>query len=189
MAAGRVAAPSAITLRIIWAAMLVAVAAFAVLVFVLPADAPPNPVFLPVFGMLAIADLALSFALPRFHEKRAFEKLRLEIVEEDDPDAEVLFRDQAPRRRVFADPATAHDAAMRSFGTATILRCALAINPALLGLVLHVTGGATEAAVPFFVLAVVALALHFPSDAKATGPIERHFGAKLVVRGAAARAA
>lgn len=178
------------TLRIIWGSMLVSVGGLATIAFVMPADeASRNPALVLPLSVVAVAEVIASFTVPQIQSRRALENTKLEVVEETDPDAEVLFRDQAPRRRVFADPASAREAALRIFTPASILRCALAFSPALLGLIVHMTGNRLEAAVALMALAVVALAAHYPSAAKLLEPLERHFGAKLVERGALRRAA
>jgi hypothetical protein len=181
--------PTVTTVRMVWASMIVAVLLLAALVFVVPANAPDNPVLLPVLALVAVVDVAMSFVVPALQLRRQLETIRLEVVEEADPDAEALFRDAAPRRRVFADPRSALDVAARVLVPITILRCALSFTPALLGLVLHMTGSALPAVLPFFALAIVGLALHFPSAEKAIAPLEKKFAAKLLAAGSSQRAA
>lgn len=181
---------AATTVRIMWGALLAAVGLFAVLVFVLPPpEAPQNPVLATALTGMGVVEFAMSFLVPSNMEKRAVANLRLEVIEEADPNAEVLFRDQVPKRRVFADPAAVRETAMRTLVTTTILRCALSVGSAVLGLVLRMTGGEILTVLPLFALAAVALAAHFPSDAKGIAPFERHFEAKLVARDPFTRAA
>jgi hypothetical protein len=168
-------------MRIIYGALVSASFVY-LLVAMVAAPEPmstPDPILAYAFGFVALSTAVVSFLLPRKLLEDAFGKLRPELKEETDPDAEALFRDQAPTRRVFADPAGLRRELLRSYMSPFILGLALSESIAIYGLVLRFVGHGWELALPFFVLGWMLLGVRFPTMAALELAAERRFGASF----------
>lgn len=170
------------TPRILFGAMFGATVMFLVVLFVVerPESRPLDPMFPPMFAVVALAVLATSFILPAKQLAVAFKSRDLPVAEEADPEASdvIPYRD-APKRRVFANPKQAAARAFALYNTRFILEMALSESVALFGFVLGFLGHPLVVFLPFFVVSWVAMALRFPTPKKIFGPLERAFDARL----------
>lgn len=168
------------TLRILWGAIFAATLLFlgVGLFSAQPSETYPATLGI-VLAVAAMASAGASLLLPPFLLRQALGRAEVEVVEEPDPDADSLYRDQVSTRRVFADPDAARSRAMQLFYTPFILGCALAESVAIYGLVLLFLGAPRAQALPFFVISWVLLLTRVPTEAKATAPLEAALGAKL----------
>jgi len=170
------------TIRILWGSLMASVCMIFGVVFVAknPNPQPLEPLMAPAFALVALSVAGVSFFLPANMKKTAFKNMKLPLEEVADTGAsDVLPYRDAPKRRVFANPKEAARRAFMIYQTSTILECALSEAVGLFGFVLGFLGFPLLVFVPFFAVSLILMALRFPTAAKAFGPLERHFDAKL----------
>jgi len=167
--------------RILWFAITFSTVVFVgLLLFAAPQPAgPPQQFFLvPALAMAALTTIAVSFVLPAKTFQTAVANSRVEITEvADQSSSDVLPYRDAPRRRVFAKPADARRRAVVIFQTPFILKLALTESVALHGFALGWLGFPVAAWAPFFAVAWVLFALHFPTDHAVFGRFAQAKGA------------
>lgn len=170
--------------RILWGALLWSCVIYGGLIV--------GGVFAPAEGMVANETLTLalavasvgvavaSFVVPATLLGQGLSRLKLETHEVLDKDAEVLFRDAAPRRLEVANPAAARAQIVPRYFTPFILSCALSEAVAIFGIVLAATGAATrEVSLSFVVCGALLIALRFPTGGAIEAKVERHTKARF----------
>ncbi|MFK7989865.1 MAG: hypothetical protein AB8I08_27850 [Sandaracinaceae bacterium] len=133
------------------------------------------------FGVAAsaVGVLAASWFVPRMIHGAAVSALELTIEEIPDPNGSVMFREQTPTIRSFADPERADAEARRVYFTPFILRLAFNEAIALFGFVLGMLGYAPAVVLPFFVVSWVLFAFSAPRPSRWRAPLVAHFDAQL----------
>ena len=134
----------------------------------------PGPDLGMVIGLAlaGVGSAVASLFFPPFMHRKGLSRVELEIEEVPDPNASVMFRDQTPTIRVFADPEAARGKARALFFTPFILRHALAESVAIYGVVLGFLGAGWETILPFFCVCWAIFAISAPLDARIHGPLE-----------------
>lgn len=171
--------PRLLTPRILWGALLASTVLFLVVLLLQPhAPSQPMPILPPALGVMALGLAVFSFVLPMQQQRATLQRAKVEVTDAPDPNASgiIPYRD-APKRRVFADPAAAETAAFVAYQTPLILGCALSEAIATFGFVLGFLGHPPAVFLPFFVLSWILIAVRFPTLARVRGPLERAKGA------------
>lgn len=168
--------------RILWAALLLASFVYLYVWLTVAPAAPETPIAqMPIaLGVAALMCAIVSFVLPASLHRKAAAAAKLEVKEIPDPNASVMFRDNTPMIRVFANPAEARKKAMALYFTPLILSLALTEAIAIYGLVLGFQGWGAQVVLPFFVAAWLLFLPRFPRMRAAVGPFEKAQNAKLV---------
>jgi hypothetical protein len=168
--------------RVLWLALMMSnVMVFVVVATTVPAPAIPFDATL--FGVLGVASLvtgAVHFVFPSRMRQRLVAGTKLETTEAVDPNASVIFREAAPRIRVFVDERAVAAAGARALQTPFIVGMALAESIGLHGTVLVALGCPLEQAAAFPAIAAVLMARLFPTQKALLAPLEAHYGARLV---------
>jgi hypothetical protein len=172
------------TTRILWVAILISTFLFIGMgEFVRHTQPPtgePPAVLLPILLVMAAGALVASFVLPARTLRSALLRRELPVVEAIDPSAMPgAYRENAPKRRVFANASKAERVAWLPYQTAFILQIALREVVALAGFPLLFFGASPVVWLPFFAVAWLALGLAWPSRAKAVRSLEQAYGAVL----------
>lgn len=167
--------------RIIWFVLLVEAVWLPIVgVLARPEDPQTEPAMLWALAAVSLVVLAVSVILPRRMLMQGLSQRSLEIVEQADPTVVPgFYRDQAPMRRVFADPADAEAAIAPRYNVYIILTVSLRNAVALWGLVLLIMGFGLLEALPFSVVSLVAMAVAMPRRAQAVRFLEEAKNAKL----------
>lgn len=169
------------TPRILWAALLFSTLMLGALPYVatLP-DQPPNPTLLPVFGVVALGQVAFGLVFPEATMKKALaERLTKFIVERPNPAAEVTFREAAPPIKAFDDPNAVWPQVFMTWQTSFILKMALAESVGVMGLMLPFQGFRREFALPFVAVAAILQIARFPTAAKIQAAVLKATGVEL----------
>lgn len=130
-------------------------------------------------GVSAIGVLAASWFIPRSVHLAGMQGLELEIEEVPDPNGSVMFREQTPMVRSFADPAHADREARRVYFTPFILRLAFSEALAIFGFTLGLLGYALPVVLPFFLASWISFALSAPRPSRWRAPLSAQFDAHL----------
>jgi len=170
------------TPRIMWMALMMSnVMIFVVLTLTAQAPSePPDPIVFIVIGMMAVGAAAAHFLVPARIQKATTAGTKLETSEMVDPNASVIFREAAPRIRVFVDERAVAAAGGRVLQTPFIVGMALAESIGLNGTVLVALGCPLAQAVAFPAIAALLMARLFPTRKSLLAPLEAHYGARLV---------
>jgi hypothetical protein len=152
--------------RILWSSLVVSTLILLYVTTRRPQPAgPPQAILLPVFALVAVSVIGVSFVLPARIYARHAAAVRVAITEAPDTGgSDVIPYREARRRRVFANPASARRTATMIFQTSFILGMALSENVALLGFALAWLGHSIAVYAPFFVVSWVLMALRFPTE-------------------------
>jgi hypothetical protein len=130
--------------------------------------------------LVSVPIAAMSLILPERIFGKALLAAKHPIEERPDPDAIGMYRDSAPKIRVFADPKQAEQRAWIVYQPALIIAIALGeaitVNGFLLG---HLGYSAAEAGA-FFAVGIALTAWRFPRRATIVTALERAYDAKLV---------
>ena len=172
------------TARIIWLAILISTVLFIVAGHLAAREQPPSPeqatALLPFMIALAAGSLVTSFVLPGRLLRAGLLRHELAVVEGVDPSAMPgAYRENAPKRRVFADAAKAERTAWPAYQTSLIMELGMREAVALAGFPLLFFGASPLVWLPFFAAAWLTLALVWPSRAKAAHALEQAYGAVL----------
>ena len=156
------------TARILWAALTFSNVLLGVVTFVQPGGGKLEPMVVMVLYAYALASAIASFVLPMVASASATRKARAQVVETGaGPDGRPL-----PAR--FADPPAAARRALALGQTALIVGMALSESVSLIGLVLHMVGGASMTVSSSLIAAGTLLAAYrFPTPARLVGSYER----------------
>ncbi len=130
-----------------------------------------------VLPVAAIFPIGVSFLLREQLGTRAVKALELPVVEESDPNAESMFRDQVPTREVIGSPDESFQEGLKAIYSGRIVGFALADIPAVFGIVLFISGGDALISRAMILLGTGVMAAHFPSEASVRSQIERGAGA------------
>ena len=172
------------TPRILWAALVMSTGIYVVIPnFMQRPEELPQRMMLIIFAMLAVSVGVASFILPRHIFRMALERLRLEVVEDQDRSEERGFRDKPSAQRRFADPAQVRKRLMTIWFTPFILSLAMAEAIAIFGLVLLFLGASYIEGIPYFVACWVLFAIRVPREATIIAAAEKVYQAKLVDAG------
>lgn len=173
--------PHLLTPRIMWMALMMSnVMVFTVITLTVPAPSEPvGPVVFIVLAMVALGTAVAHFLVPERIRHATAAGTKLETTEMVDPNASVIFRDAAPRIRVFVDEKAVAAAAAHVSQTPFILAMALAESIGLDGGVLVALGFPIEQAVAFPAVAALLMLRHFPTRRSMLAPLEKHYGARL----------
>lgn len=142
-------------------------------------SAPPDTVVFIVLGMVAAGAAGAHFILPARIRQATVAGSKLETTEMVDPHASVIFRDAAPRIRVFVDEKAVAATAGRVFQTPFILGMALAESIGIDGGVLVAMGFPVQQAVAFPAIGALLMIRLFPTRRAMLAPLEKHYGATL----------
>lgn len=172
------------TMRVLWFALLTAQGVFAGVSLLRPTNlqAPAPAVFLSL-AAVAMVSGALSFVIPRRAYRTA--ALGAKVVVRDGPSAvqqlalEAGFRTAAPVLKVFDDTTAARRAAYRSAMSSFILSLALSESVGIHGLAAAWMGVPLIQTAPFYAVAVVLVAMRFPTEAKVIADFEAARGAHM----------
>ncbi|CAN5287072.1 hypothetical protein BH09MYX1_BH09MYX1_56350 [soil metagenome] len=137
--------------------------------------------FFGLVGAVVVLTVA-SFVLPRRLYREALARLALSVTEVPVQEGASIrdYRSPAGSERVFRDPPTARDAALRAFQAPFIVGIALADATAIIGFMIAIERVAPSFyALPFFALAWLLLGLRYPRIDRVIGPAERAYSAKL----------
>jgi hypothetical protein len=176
--------PALSTFRILWGSMLASIGLYAFILgsgLAQTAAAPQAPHLVYVLGVAALMCAGGSIVVPRIvYQQAVLKNSPLAIVDEPAPDASsAKYRQQAPTRKVFADPAAARQVAMRCFASPFILSIALSEAVALFGLVLGILGFGFPTAGLFFAGGLCLVAARFPTEQRIFEPFQRLLGATI----------
>ncbi len=175
-------APNRRTRTLLWAALTVyAFGSVLVSVFLHEPDAVADPTIVWALIGVAVLDAGMSFALPLwlFHNGLK-QRSPIDVEDVADPDAEALFRDMSPTKRVFSDPELARDTFQRTTYTPAIIGWALGVSVAMYGILLAIIGGLPLAvSVPFHVVAGALVLAQPPSHPWFRRIFESFYGARL----------
>lgn len=173
--------PHLFTPRVMWMALMIAnVMVFVVLTVTAQApSAPPDPIVFLVLAVFATSAGVAHFLIPARTRQAAVASTKLETTEMVDPHASVIFRDAAPRIRVFVDEKAVAAASGQVFQTPFILSIALAESIGIDGGVLVAMGFPVEQAVAFPAIAALLIIRVFPTRKAMLAPLEKHYGATL----------
>jgi hypothetical protein len=145
-----------------------------------PATAPEPTLFYAI-AATAVSVAGASAFLPRLLRGQTLAGARLEVVEQvDERDAVGMFRQSAPKIRVFADPTLARARAFGAFQVALIIGLALGEAVALFGFVLGFLGFPLPQVLPFWAVAWLLMLPRFPTAKAAIAPLEERYDAKLL---------
>lgn len=170
--------------RILWGALLSATVIFLGVLFwqrragVLPA-APEDPMFLLTFAVAALSASSMSVVMPLMFRRKALLAANLAVEEIDDTGAIGMFRQSAPKVRVFSDAQKARAIALATYQTSLILGMAMAESVALFGFVLGFLGFAPLQVLPFWIVAWLLMLSRFPNDKAIDEPLEKVYDARL----------
>jgi hypothetical protein len=140
-------------------------------------DAPSLQIAV-ALGGVSVALAALSLVLPARLFRNTVRQKKLALVEEVDPSAMPgAYREGAPKRRVFKEPAKAESVAVAVGMTAMIMQAAMGEAIALFGFTVLFLGNALGVGVPFFMVGWLAMALAWPSRAAWRRQLERAYEA------------
>lgn len=169
------------TPRIMWFALMMSnVMVFTVITLTVQAPSEPvDPIVFIVIAMMAAGAAAAHFLIPARIRQATVAGTTLETTEMVDPNASVIFRDAAPRIRVFVDDKAVAATGGRVFQTPFILAMALAESIGLDGGVLVAMGVPIEQAVAFPVIGALLMIRLFPTRKALLAPLEKHYGARL----------
>ncbi|HVY44988.1 MAG TPA: hypothetical protein VHB21_03875 [Minicystis sp.] len=170
-------------LRTIWGALLAASLVEAALPRVLPPPpASALPSFFPaVLGVVAAAIAVMSFWLPGFTTRTAFERYRGRVVEDVAAREEGGYRAENARRRVLRLDDAAVAQVMAVGQMRAVLAMALSNSIVLFGLVLERTGFSALASAPFSAAGVLLIALRFPTLANLFAAVARAVDAEVEI--------
>ena len=173
--------PHLLTPRIMWMALMMSnVMIFVVLTLTAqPPQAPPDPIVFIVLAMIATSAAVAHFLLPERMRQANVAGSKLETTERVDPNASVIFRDAAPRIRVFVDEKAVAATGGRVFQTPFIVGMALAESIGIDGGVLVAMGFPVEHAVAFPAIGALLMIRSFPTRKAMLAPLEQHYGATL----------
>ena len=168
--------------RVLWLALMMSnVMVFAIITQTVPLpEAPFDPLYFVVFGVASLATGAVHLVFPARMKKQIVAGTKLETTEAVDPNASVIFREAAPRIRVFVDERAVAAAGGRVLQTPFIVGMALAESIGLNGTVLVALGCPLAQAVAFPAIAALLMARLFPTRKSLLAPLEAHYGARLV---------
>jgi hypothetical protein len=169
-------------MRILWGALLTSVVVLlGVLLQARPhPHTPPEPVFIPMFGAVALMAAIMSFLLPRFAYRKAVRQLNLATTNEAAPDAfSAMYREAVPTRKLFADPGTAQRSAATLFQARLILEIALSESVALMGFMLGWLGFELLLVAPFSATGLILILLRFPTAGRILRSFEKEAGASF----------
>lgn len=168
--------------RMLWIALMMSnVMVFAVVAMTMPAPAAPfDPTMFVVLGVASLVTGAVHFVFPSRMKQGLVAATALETTEVVDPNASVIFRQAAPHIRVFVDERAVASAGGRALQTPFIVGMALAESIGLHGTVLVALGCPLEQAAAFPAIAALLMARLFPTRKALVGPLEAHYGARLV---------
>jgi hypothetical protein len=172
------------TTRILWLAILIStfliVGMGELIRHVQPPPGEQPSALLPILIAAAAGALVASFVLPARTLRAALLRHELSVVEGVDPSAMPgAYRENAPKRRVFANPTKAERVAWLPYQAAFIMQVAMREAVALLGFPLLFFGASPVVWLPFFAVAWVTLGLAWPSHAKARRGLEQAYDAVL----------
>ncbi|MEM1413304.1 MAG: hypothetical protein AAGH15_00310 [Myxococcota bacterium] len=177
---------------VLWAAML---ASTGIYLLVLKVAAPPpqpvDPTMALALNAAGVMIAVSSVVVPMLVWRAALGTLRPQIEEVPDEDADAgLFRDAVPKKRVVRGAMAFFEAAHTKGFAPFVLSLALSEAVCLVGFVLAFMGHPPIHWAPLYAVGVLLLAARFPTIARLTGSLERHFDAELVgVPGSARRPA
>jgi hypothetical protein len=134
---------------------------------------PPAPTGgVPLENVVILIVCALGASIASFVvPARMYAKRKAEVAEPEPGPGGV----RGPAR--FANPSRAVNDALGTGQTAFIQGMALSEANACLGLTVHMLGGPHTWSLPFFALAIVLMAIRFPTRKSILGPFERLHGA------------
>jgi hypothetical protein len=169
------------TPRVLWLALMMSnVMIFTVVTLTLERSAAPyDPVLFIVFGVASLASGVVHFVLPGRMRKQIVAGTKLETTEAVDPNASVIFREAAPRIRVFVDERAVASVGGRVLQVPFIVGMALAESIGMYGTVLIALGCPIEQAAAFPAIAALLMVRLFPTRKALLAPIEAHYGARL----------
>ncbi len=161
---------------------LLSVGIFAGMTFFVPQDPELvlEPIMVPVFGAVALVSAAMSFILPGIISKPGYENPRVKLREIPDPESSIQVSGQTPMIKVVADPQEFRQRAYALFLTPWILSIALSESVAIFGLVLFFMGATLPMIAPFFGVALILVALRFPTETRMFQPLLDATQARLV---------
>ncbi|MDH5490587.1 MAG: hypothetical protein OEY14_01295 [Myxococcales bacterium] len=164
-------------MRAIWGMMLMSNALYVIVLGVITpiASAPPLSTVL-VLAVAAAMQALASLFVPGLILRKKLHEMSFEIREEVVAGDPSLFREPAPSRHVFADPAELLATAYRQAMGPLVLRLGFGEAVCVTGLVVGLLGGRPICYL-FIVLGVAVIAWAFPTQARIVAPFERHFGA------------
>jgi hypothetical protein len=171
--------------RILWAAILTSQGMFVFVLYFLQHSgslptSPETPHMSVALGAVSVGIAAMSVILPKQIFGKALLAARHPIEERHDPDAVGMYRDSAPKIRVFSDAKHAEQRAWSAYQPALIIGIALCEAITLNGFVLAFLGyGAAEVA-PFFAVGMTLTAARFPRRATIVAALEKAYDAKLM---------
>lgn len=171
------------TMLVLWGALLTSTFIYLFLVFYVDfdtQDGPRDPMLAPILAMVACIDAGLSLWLPRRFFRVGLSNAEIETREVPDPDASVMFRDQTPMIRVFAD----RDQARRRIASLTmtpfILGMAMAEAVAVFGFLLGIMGYDPMIwTIPFFVIAWALMLYRLPLESRILARAEEITGVRF----------
>jgi hypothetical protein len=168
--------------RVMWLALMMSnVMVFTVVAITVPAPAAPfDPIMLAVLGVASLVTGVVYVVFPGRLRRQQVVATKLETTEAVDPNASVIFREAAPRIRVFVDDAAVAAAGARALQTPFIVSMALAESIGLHGTVLVALGCPVEHAAAFPAIAALLMVRLFPTRAALLAPLEAHYGARLL---------
>lgn len=170
-------APPLVTLRIVWAAILVSVALlFVSLRFVSLPSEPADPSLFPILLAVGLVQSVGSIVLPGFLHRQG---TRAQPLETREVARTVTPDSPSPTLRVFVDPDKARLEAQKRFQVVTILSLALSESVALFGYVLGFQGHPEGRVVPFFLVSLVLILIRFPRAGAAERMLETSTGASF----------
>jgi len=171
--------------RILWGSLLISTFLYLVVLHqAAPTPAqPPDPIMLPVFGMVALSIAAISLWLPRMMfatgVKAALKSDKFASHMAADPDASMILRDETPKLRMLVNDKKNRDLVATFFFTPFIIGMALSESIAIFGLVLGFIGFGWPEVLSFFAVAWVLMIIRFPRPEAVFAQFEKIGGVRF----------